>query len=133
MIAIGNYCMSAEITHVPKKNSEGTRKKGWMMKPERHIWDEGSTHRAVAGKEYDEVWDYAERLEAELEKIICHWCEAEVTEDEANEHYKSCTKNPLKAENEALMKYVPKHVRKEWEYYRTLHTGESDGQTNVTV
>ena len=74
------------------------------MKPERHVWDEGSTHRAVAGKEYDEVWDYAEELEAELEKIICHWCEAEVTEDEANEHYKSCTKNPLRAENEALKK-----------------------------
>jgi hypothetical protein len=40
------------------------------MKPERHIWDEGSTHRAVAGKEYDEVWDYAEQLEAENERLI---------------------------------------------------------------
>ena len=39
------------------------------MKPERHFWDEGSTHRAVAGKEYDEVWDYAEQLEAENEEL----------------------------------------------------------------
>ena len=39
------------------------------MKPERHFWDEGSTHRAVAGKEYDEVWDYAEQLEAENEHL----------------------------------------------------------------
>ena len=105
------------------------------MKPERHVWDEGSTHRAVAGKEYDEVWDYAEeleaelemyerdetfgtlaiqlvKLEAELEKIICHWCEAEVTEDEANEHYKSCTKNPLRAENEALKERVKKTLER---------------------
>jgi len=36
------------------------------MKPKRHIWEEGSTHRAVAGKEYDEVWDYVDELEAEL-------------------------------------------------------------------
>lgn len=33
------------------------------MKPERHVWEDDSTHRAVAGKEYDEVWDYAEQLE----------------------------------------------------------------------
>ena len=39
------------------------------MKPERHIWDEDSTHRAVAGKEYDEVWDYAEQLKAENEAL----------------------------------------------------------------
>ncbi len=40
MIAIGNYCMSAEIAHVPKKNSEGTRKKRWMMKlSERYIFE----------------------------------------------------------------------------------------------
>ena len=39
------------------------------MKPERHVWDEGSTHRAVAGKEYDEVWDYAEQLEEENEVL----------------------------------------------------------------
>jgi regulator of replication initiation timing len=48
-----------------------------MLKPERHIWEEGSTHRGVAGKEYDEVWDYAEQLEArvaelELEKRDWH-------------------------------------------------------------
>ena len=39
-----------------------------MLKPKRHIWEEGSTHRAVAGKEYDEVWDYVAALEAELEQ-----------------------------------------------------------------
>ena len=39
------------------------------MKPERHIWDEGSTHRSVAGKEYDEIWDYAEQLEEENEAL----------------------------------------------------------------
>ena len=36
-----------------------------MNKPNRHLWKEGSTHRAVAGKEYDEVWDYVDQLEAE--------------------------------------------------------------------
>lgn len=40
------------------------------MKPERHVWDEGSTHRAVGGKEYDEVWDYAEQLEAIKDRVI---------------------------------------------------------------
>ena len=44
------------------------------MKPERHVWEEDSTHRAVAGKEYDEVWDYAEQLEAENE-IRKGWAE----------------------------------------------------------
>ena len=56
------------------------------MKPERYIWEEDSTHRAVAGKEYDEVWDYAEQLEeefAELDdahnvtKLVLHELEAE--------------------------------------------------------
>jgi hypothetical protein len=37
--------------------------------PERHIWEEGSTHRGVAGKEYDEVWDYAEQLEARVAEL----------------------------------------------------------------
>ena len=36
-----------------------------MNKPTRHEWEEGSTHRSVAGKEYDEVWDYVAQLEAE--------------------------------------------------------------------
>lgn len=49
-----------------------------MQKPERHVWEEGSTHRAVAGKEYDEVWDYAEALEAKAQQ----W------EDVANKHLK---------------------------------------------
>ena len=39
-----------------------------MPKPKRHVWEEGSTHRAVSGKEYDEVWDYV----AELEKYLKH-------------------------------------------------------------
>ena len=40
------------------------------MKPERYIWDEDSTHRAVAGKEYDEVWDYAEQLENQIVELL---------------------------------------------------------------
>ena len=42
-----------------------------MLKPERHIWEEDSTHRMVAGTEYGAVWDYAEALEAELAEISC--------------------------------------------------------------
>ena len=38
-------------------------------KPKRHIWEEGSTHRAVAGKEYDEAWDYIEYIE---KNMYCH-------------------------------------------------------------
>lgn len=38
-------------------------------KPNRHTWEEDSTHRSVAGYEYDEVWDYAEQLEAENERL----------------------------------------------------------------
>lgn len=41
-----------------------------MKKPNRHIWEEDSTHRSVAGKEYDEVWDYAEQLEADIEQRL---------------------------------------------------------------
>ena len=41
-----------------------------MMKPERHVWEDDSTHRAVAGKEYDEVWDYAEQLEDKSEALM---------------------------------------------------------------
>jgi len=41
-----------------------------MNKPTRHEWEEGSTHRSVAGKEYDEVWDYVARLEAENDKAL---------------------------------------------------------------
>jgi len=37
-----------------------------MKRPIRHIWEEGSVHRSVAGEEYDKVWDYAEQLEADL-------------------------------------------------------------------
>ncbi len=37
-----------------------------MKRPERYVWEDGSTHRAVAGKEYDEVWDYVEQLEKAL-------------------------------------------------------------------
>ena len=40
-----------------------------MSKPERYLWVEGSTHRSVDGDCYDKVWDYAERLEAENEKL----------------------------------------------------------------
>ena len=65
-----------------------------------------SHHLTLRGLE--EVEGYLEhfvKLEAELEmwkrQIVCHWCEEEVTEDEANDHYKTCTKHPLKAENEA--------------------------------
>ena len=58
------------------------------MKPERHVWEEGSTHRAVAGKEYDEVWDYAEQLEATLKLVDDHGLLAVV--------------NKLEAENERL-------------------------------
>ena len=42
-----------------------------MEKPNRHIWEEDSTHRSVAGDEYDEVWDYAEWLEAKLRVLKC--------------------------------------------------------------
>lgn len=54
-----------------------------MQKPERHIWEEGSTHRAVAGKEYDEAWDYVAALEAQLHAHIenegdeCPLCDLE--------------------------------------------------------
>ena len=51
------------------------------MKPERHVWDEGSTHRAVAGKDYDEVWDYAEQLEADVKALreeLNKWTQREV-------------------------------------------------------
>ena len=41
-----------------------------MMKPERLVRDEGSIHRAVAGKEYDEVWDYAEQLESQNAELL---------------------------------------------------------------
>ncbi len=58
-----------------------------MLKPERHVWEEGSTHRAVAGKEYDEAWEYVAALEAELQEardcsiqntVDCHAAEAQV-------------------------------------------------------
>ena len=39
------------------------------MKPERHIWEEDSTHRMVDGEYYDAVWDYAEQLDAENEGL----------------------------------------------------------------
>ncbi len=39
------------------------------MKPERHFWTEDTTHRIVADKKYDEVWDYAEQLEAENARL----------------------------------------------------------------
>ena len=34
-------------------------------KPNRRVWETGSTNRSVAGEFYDKVWDYAEALEAE--------------------------------------------------------------------
>ena len=34
----------------------------------------------------------------------------------------------FKRENEGLMKYVPKHVLKEWEHYRALLTGGDDAK-----
>ena len=40
-----------------------------MSKPQRHIWDESSVDRSVAGDFYDAVWDYAEQLEAENERL----------------------------------------------------------------
>lgn len=47
-------------------------RKDKRMKPKRHIWGEGSTNRSVGGDYYDDVWDYAEQLEAENEKIKEH-------------------------------------------------------------
>ena len=43
-----------------------------MLKPKRHIhiWEDDSTHRAVGGKEYDEVWDYATALETALKDAM---------------------------------------------------------------
>ena len=90
MIAIGNYCMSAEIAHVPKKNSEGTRKKRWMMS-ERigscgwRIWKEKGLPQEVV------PLSDAEGVVAQLEE-----------------------------ENETLKKYIPEHVLKEWEYYSAI-------------
>ena len=40
-----------------------------MPKPKRHVWEEGSTYRAVTGAEYDKVWDYADELEAEIVEL----------------------------------------------------------------
>ena len=39
-----------------------------MNRPTKHKWDEGSTHHAVSGKEYDAVWDYVDQLEVTLER-----------------------------------------------------------------
>ena len=38
-----------------------------MKRPVRHIWEEGSIHRAVDGDEYDKIWDYVEYLEEAIE------------------------------------------------------------------
>ena len=40
-----------------------------MKRPNRHTWEESSTHRYMAGKEYDEIWDYAEWLEDDFERL----------------------------------------------------------------
>ena len=89
------------------------------MKPERHVWDEDSTHRAVAGKEYDEVWDYAEQLEAELEE------ERGLRYKTQNETSKRIFE--LEAENEALKEYILKFEPfKTWSEEDALLTGEDD-------
>ena len=38
----------------------------------------------------------------------------------------------LEAENEALMEYVPEHVKREWEHYRALLTGKPTSDTPVS-
>ena len=44
-----------------------TRRGGKTKRPKRIIWEEGSIHRSVAGKEYDELWDYIDYMEQELD------------------------------------------------------------------
>ena len=65
------------------------RERMMSKKPNRRVWETGSTNRSVAGEFYDKVWDYAEALEAEnasltekvegyadaLEKIV-NWSKA---------------------------------------------------------
>lgn len=68
-----------------------------MKKPNRHIWEEGSTHRSIAGDEYDEIWDYAEQLEVRLQFQI-----------EANDKLNN-RRHELEDENERLWDMLLEH------------------------
>jgi len=80
-----------------------------MKKPNRHTWEEDSTHHSVAGDEYDEVWDYAEQLEAKNERLqtrrdqhtYCAYCgeefpvDTEGAVDAVEAHIFACEKHPI--------------------------------------
>ena len=76
-----------------------------MNRPTKHKWDEGSTHHAVSGKEYDAVWDYVDQLEAlinEQEKLL-HAFRVKLDKLEQETIYKLKEENAaLKGENKAL-------------------------------